>query len=57
MTDPYFYIQVILVLNVISLPIYLIFTEKPAVDKSVRTLLTMAFIGWQVYILLNKASV
>ena len=54
MTDPYFYIQVMLVLNIILLPLYLILSDKNKVDKAARKVLTMAFMAWQGSTLLNK---
>lgn len=56
MTDPYFYIKVVFIINAIALPVYLIFTDKGVVDKCFRTVLAGGFMIWQAVILLNKAG-
>ena len=54
MTDPYFYIAFMSIVNAISLPLYLIFVNKSAVDKLIRTVISVIFMVWQAYIYLNK---
>lgn len=54
MKDPYFYIAFMFIFNAITLPFYLIFSNKSILDNVIRTVLIGIFMVWQAYIYLNR---